>query len=297
MSEYGEVDTQKVKRVGRLAFWVFVLLGIITFFWTIETVDAGSVKVVTRFGAVTGRVLSPGFNLIMPFADSTRQVNTKFLIYETMKSEDMNKSESDYKDAPVDTNTKDGQGVDVYYTVTFSIDGTRATQVINEFGTEELMVDKLVRAKSRSIARIIPSNFTADELYVGTGKEAVGNLIFESLKADLENKGIILDSVLIREIGFTDEYKTAIERKQIEAVNVETAKNVALRAEEEKKARITQAQAEAEAQRLQRETLSDQVIQKELVDALKEGKIQLPQTLILGNGQNLSDFILNLPNK
>lgn len=80
---------------------------------------------------------------------------------------------------------------------------------------------------------------------------------------------MILDSVGIREIQFTDQYISAIETKQIEAVKVETEKNIAEQAKHQKEARITQAQGEAEEQRLQRLTLDAQVLQKISLDNQK----------------------------
>lgn len=229
---------------------------------SIRTIDAGEVAVVTRFGAVTGRVLQPGASLITPFIEGARYVNTKFLIYETMKNEDIKNSKSDYKDGPVDTNTKDGQQVNMYYTIRFSIDSSKATWVVEKFGSEEALVDKIVRATSRSVARIVPSNFTAEELYVGAGKEGVGKEIDKEVRQKFAENGLFLDSVLIREIDFANEYTRAIEQKQIAAVQVETEKNKAEQAKFRKEASITEAEAQSRSQLLQRETISDQLLRK-----------------------------------
>lgn len=252
-----------------------------------RTVDAGEVAVVTRWGAVTGRVLEPGAHVITPFMEGTNYINTKFLIYETMKDEDFKESKSDYKDGSVDTNTKDGQPVNVFYTIRFSVDSTKATWVVEKFGSEKALVDKIVRAESRSVTRTVPSNFSADELYVGSGKKEVEKLIFDEMRQKFADNGIIIDSVLVRELQFTPEYVAAIEAKQIEAVKVSTATNIALRAEQEKKAAITQAEAQAESQRLQTITLSPQYLQGEWI---KKWNGQLP-TYVTGDAQNL----INLP--
>ena len=47
------------------------------------------------------------------------------------------------------------------------------------------------------------------------------NQIFDALKTTFDENGLILDSVGIREIKFTEQYIGAIEAKQIEAVKVE----------------------------------------------------------------------------
>lgn len=89
------------------------------------------------------------------------------------------------------------------------------------------------------------------------------------LQGGPSKNGLVLDSVGIREIKFTDQYISAIETKQIEAVKVETEKNIAEQATFQKEARITKAEGQAEEQRLQRQTLDAQVLEKIKLDNQK----------------------------
>ncbi|MCB1712829.1 MAG: hypothetical protein KDH96_10225, partial [Candidatus Riesia sp.] len=92
--------------------------------------------------------------------------------------------------------------------------------------------------------------------------QEVQNKIYDTLSKTFKENGIILDSVGIREIKFTEQYISAVEAKQIEAVKVDTAKNIAAQAEFEKEARITQAEGQAREQELQRATISDELLEK-----------------------------------
>mgnify|MGYP001566162220 CR=1 FL=1 len=258
------------------------LLLVITFFWTLEIVDAGTVKVVKRFGALIGSDLQPGLHLIVPWIDTTEQVRTRKLIYETTTEEKQKGSNADYKDFPVDTNTKDGQQVDVYYTVRFSIDPTKASWVIQNFGSEDALVEKVVKTESRIWTRNIPREFDAASLYSGSVTN-IQNQIEEKLRGVYQSNGIILDSVGIRELKFSEQYVSAIEAKQIEAVKVDTAKQIAARAEFEKLAAITQAEARSQAQKLESVTLSSQYLQGEWI---KKWNGQLP-VYMTGDAQNL----------
>ncbi|MBU2052512.1 prohibitin family protein [Patescibacteria group bacterium] len=249
---------------------LFPILLVVTFLLlSFRVVSAGEIAVVTRFGRVTGRVLEPGANFIIPVFEATSHYNTKKIIYETAEREKQQASDADYKDYPVDTNTEDGQQVDIFYTVRFSIDPTKAAWVAQNIGSEIALVEKVVKTESRIWARNIPRRFTADTLYTGDGSVQVQNEIFDALKSTFEENGLILDSVGIREIKFTQEYIGAIETKQIEAVKVETEKNKAEQAIYQKEARITQAEGQAQEQRLQRETLNEQVLQKIKLDNQK----------------------------
>ncbi len=297
MNEINFLQNQKATiKLAKKSIWIGLVL--LTLLSSIKIVEAGTVRVVTRFGRVINRTLSPGFNVVIPFVDRAKTINTKFLLYETMAEENFKRSESDYKDSWVDTNTKDGQPVDVFYTIRFSIDPTRAGDVINRFGSEDLLVDKAVRAKSRSSFRIKPSDFTAEELYIGEGKEKLASVVDDDIRKELEGKGIILDTVLIREIKFTKEYTDAIEAKQRAAVQIETEKNIASQEEHRAKARIIKATAEAEEQRLQQTTLSPQVLEKFALDNQKawiEAWSGNPPTYYLGDGGN--NLLFQIPGK
>jgi len=246
-----------------------IVLVVFLFFFSFRVIGAGEVGVVTRFGRVTGRILEPGANFIIPVFEMVSGYNTKKIIYETAVREKQQVSEADYKDFPVDTNTEDGQQVDIFYTVRFSIDSTKAAWIAQNIGSEIALVEKVVKTESRIWARNIPRRFTADTLYTGDGSVQVQNEIFNALKTTFEENGLILDSVGIREIKFTEEYIGAIETKQIEAVKVETEKNKAEQAIYQKEARITQAEGQAKEQSLQRETLNVQVLEKIKLDNQK----------------------------
>ena len=254
---FGTFDIKKLTQNFILPFVVFVL-----FLLSFRIISAGEVSVVARFGKVTGRILDPGAHLIIPLIESTKSYNTKKIIYETSTADKQKSSEADYKDYPVDTNTEDGQQVNIFYTVRFNVDSTKAAWIAQNIGSEIALVEKVVKTESRIWARNVPRRFSANMLYTGDGSIQVQNEIFDALKTTFEENGLVLDSVGIREIQFTDQYIGAIETKQIEAVKVETEKNIAEQAKHQKDARITQAEGQAEEQRLQRQTLDAQVLQK-----------------------------------
>ncbi len=214
---------------------------------------------------MTDRILYPGPHLKIPIIQGTKQFSTKKVTYETTSAEKQVGSGADYLDYPVDTNTADGQQVDVYYTVRFSIDPSKVRYVADNFGSEQAAVEKIVKTESRIWVRNIPREYEANELYTGSVVE-VQNDIADKLRPVFKENGIILDSIGIREIKFATEYIRAIEQKQIEAVRVETEQNRAEAAKFEKQRTITQAEAEAEKQRLLQQSLSDEVLQNKFYE-------------------------------
>ncbi|MDP1743161.1 MAG: prohibitin family protein [Candidatus Amesbacteria bacterium] len=265
------------KIIGGL-FLLLILLGT-----TFRTVPSGEVAVVTRFGQVTGRVLYPGAHFILPLVEDALYYNTKKITYETSPTNKMVDSNADYKDLPVDTNTKDGQPVDISYTVRFSIDPTKATWVAQNIGPEHAVVEKIVKTESRIWARNIPRGHSAEELYTGTGSQKAQEAIYDKLKTIFETNGLVLDTVGIREIIFDKTYVDAIKMKQVELVNVEVAKNQAAQEEYRKQQRITAAEGQAKEQELQRLTINDALLRKLWIEKW-DGKLP---TYVGGNESNL----------
>ena len=226
---------------------------------SLRLVKAGTVKVVTRFGRVTGRMLHPGAHFIIPLAEGTITYNTKKVTYEA--SNEPKRSKATYTDIPVDTTTLDGQQIELNYTARFSIDPTKAGWIANNIGTEADIVEKIVKTDTRIHARNIAREFNAADLYTGNISE-VQRTIEDALRPIFEENGLILDEFGIRSIAFTDEYINAIEAKQIEKERVITEENIAKQEEFRKEARITRAEGQAEEQRLQRATLTDTLLMK-----------------------------------
>lgn len=225
-----------------------VILAVFSVPASFTQVEVGTVAVVKQFGRVVN-VFKPGLNFKIPFIQDVVVYRTQEIIYET--SEDPDSSQADYPDFEVDTATSDGQQIAVRFTVRFRIDGVRAAEILENLGTEREMVEKVVKANARVRVRNILKRFQAADLYSGN-VEAAEAAIAEQLLTDYEGEGIEMVFFGLRSIQFTDAYKQAVENKQIEAENIATKENLAKQAEFEKARVITQAEGEAEKQRLER---------------------------------------------
>ncbi|MBN1915898.1 prohibitin family protein [Candidatus Dojkabacteria bacterium] len=245
-----------LKRIWLIVFVVFVFASLSS---TLVSVQYGTVAVVTRFGQVTDRVLQPGLNFKIPFVERTVVYRTQKVVYET--SDNPQSSQAAYTDYPVDTTTKDGQVIGVRYSVRFSIDPKQAAWIANNLGTEEDVVYKIVQTDSRIHTRNIPKEFNAADLYTGNIQD-VQQKIDDELRPIFEQNGLILDEFGIRNISFSEEYVQAVEAKQIAKEVVTTEQYIAEQEQYKKEAAITKAEGEAQAQRLQQQTLSNELLSK-----------------------------------
>lgn len=276
-----QIDLQRLARP--IAIIVIIALLALS---SLRLVKAGTVKVVTRFGRVTGRMLHPGAHFVIPIAEGTITYNTKKVTYEA--SNEPKRSMATYTDVPVDTTTLDGQQIKLNYTARFSIDPAKAGWIANNIGTEADVVEKIVKTDTRIHARNISRQFNAADLYTGNISQ-VQRAIEDRLRPIFEENGLILDEFGIRSIAFTDEYINAIEAKQIEKERVITEENIAKQEEFRKEARITRAEGQAEEQRLQRATLTNTLLMKMWIEKWS-GEVP---SVVTGDSGNL---LFQIPN-
>jgi len=223
----------------------FMLL--IVFMSSYTQVQFGTVGMVTRFGRITGRIMQPGLNWKAPFVDRVVVYRTQEMVYVTEEmSGGADQRSGTYQDYPTDTTTADGQQISVKYSVRFRIDPTKIEQIANEIGNEEQVVDKVVKFHTRILARNIPKEYEALDLYTGN-IQRVQVEFEEQLRPLLAEKGVILEAFGLRKIDFQDDYVQAIEQKQIEAENVTTEKNRAEQAKWRAQSAIEEAKGEAQA--------------------------------------------------
>jgi regulator of protease activity HflC (stomatin/prohibitin superfamily) len=202
---------------------------------------------VTRFGRITQQVMQPGLNWKMPFVDKVIVYHTQEMVYVTESDPSGYMPRSGmYQDYPTDTTTADGQQISVKYSVRFRIDPTKVTQIAAEIGNEEQVVEKVVKFHTRILARNIPKEYEALDLYTGN-IQRVQDKFEEELQPVLAEKGVILEAFGLRKIDFQEAYVEAIEQKQIEAENVITERNRAEQAKWKAQSTIEEAKGQAEA--------------------------------------------------
>ncbi len=204
----------------------------------------GKVGLVVRFGGLTGQVFQPGLNWRTPFVDQILLVPTVVISYETSDTPDQ--SGADYRDYPVTAQTVDGQQIQIKYTVLFRIPADKAVEITQNVGAADAVVENVVKAYSRNLARLIAQNYSAEKLYSGEGIFDYENTVRSELEAQMSRYNIVLADFLVRKVDFSDEYVSAIEQKQIAQEAIETAKYNAQAAEYEKQRQIRLAEAEAE---------------------------------------------------
>ncbi|OGG27415.1 hypothetical protein A2960_06475 [Candidatus Gottesmanbacteria bacterium RIFCSPLOWO2_01_FULL_39_12b] len=274
----------KIPSYGVIKTVILIILGLILFRSTIIFVPPGHVGALYDRGkGVLPKVLHEGLNFVIPFWQEVELFDARLQEYTMSAVADEGAMR---KDDSLDAPTSDGQQVKVDVTVLFKIDGEKAPDIWKTVGID--YVDKLIRPFSRSQIRMVISRYSAPQIYSEKRQEAetiMANEIAELLKP----KNIIIDKVLLRAVYFSPEYSKAIELKVIAEQKVKQAEFEVKETTQRAQAKIAEAKGLAEAQALQKATLTQEFLQ---LEAIKKWDGKLPQ--VVGGG---SVPFLNIPLK
>ncbi|NCC31726.1 MAG: prohibitin family protein [Chloroflexia bacterium] len=155
------------------------------------------------------QAMRPGFHLIFPFIESTIEYPAYWQTY-TMASATEDADTAD--DTSIRARTSDGQEVLIDCSVIFRIDPVQAVLVHVDW--QNRYRDDFVRTVVRGQIRTQISQFTAEEVNSSARLE-LEDLLNELLREELRRKGFILDQLVIRNVSFSTEFASAIERKQV----------------------------------------------------------------------------------
>ena len=249
-----------------------ILILIVAFFlfkFTIIFIQPGYVGVVFDKGrGVLSKPMHEGINFAIPFWQVVTVFDTRIQEYTMSAAIDEGALR---RDDSLDAPTSDGQQVKVDATVLFRINAENAPAILHTIGTD--YIDKLVRPISRSQIRMVISRYSAQAIYSSKRQEAESTMTKEI--ADLlKPKNIIIDKVLLRSVNFSPEYSKAIEDKVIAEQRVKQAEFEVQEATQRAQAKIAEAKGLAEAQALQKGSLTQEFLQ---LEAIKKWDGRLPE--------------------
>jgi regulator of protease activity HflC (stomatin/prohibitin superfamily) len=250
-----------------------VFLLIILFFSAVTRVGTGHVGVLTLFGKVTGETLGEGIHLINPL-----KTNNEMSIQTQTIKESASVPSSEGLMMSLDTS------------LIYHLNPDRAADVFQHIGADYENV--VVEPTLRSAIREATASHTANALYTGE-REMVAKQITDQITAELNQRGISVENVLLRDIQLPATLKAAIEAKQ-QAEQESLAMNFRLQKETQ----------EAQRKRIEAAGVRDfqQIVAQGITPSLLEWKgIEATETLaksantkvvVIGNSKNGLPLIL-----
>lgn len=201
-------------------------------------------------------------------------------------------------EVPAQSSTKDLQDLSASFAINFRLDPTEIVTVRRTQGTLQNIVSKIIAPQTQESFKIAAALRTVEEAI--TQRNELKQDFDTALNNRLEKYGIIVLDTSVVDLNFSPEFAKAVEEKQIAEQRARRAVYVAREAEQTAQADINRAKGKAEAQRLLAETLRAQggelVLQKEAIEAWRQGGSQMPRVLVMGgDGENGSvPFLFNV---
>lgn len=202
-----------------------------------KQIDTGKRGIRTWWGEITSKEpLSEGLYFYVPVAGNIVEYDCKTQLYaETFA-----------------TYTKDMQTADINIAINYSLDPNGVVDLHRKIGsTYEQKV--LFPAISGGVKDVI-GKWDAASLVENRDKAA--KQILENLSKELSNSHILLESVAIRNIDYSDTFERSIEAKVVAKQKAEEAKNRTVEVQEEAKQKVLSAEAEAKSMQIRAEALA-----------------------------------------
>lgn len=200
-------------------------------------------------------------------------------------------------EVPAESSTKDLQDLSARFAINFRLDPLLVVEIRRTQGTLANIVSKIIAPQTQESFKIAAARRTVEEAI--TKRNELKRDFDDALSERLEKYGIIVLDTSVVDLDFSPEFAKAVEEKQIAEQRAKRAIYVAQEAEQEAQADINRAKGKAEAQRLLAETLKAEggqlVLQKEAIQAWKDGGSQMPKVLVMGGKEQTAvPFLFNL---
>lgn len=212
-----------------------VLFAIITTATSVRIVGTGQVGVVTQYGRVTGRELNEGMSLVLPWG-----INSVTMYDIKVQKESVNSTAA----------SKDLQDVSSQIVLNYQLERGSVSKIHQTIGARYVTI---VTPAINEVFKAASAEYTASELI--TERSKVKTQAQAILSDRLQPYGIKVSELSIVDFKFSDNFSKAIEEKQVAQQNAERAKF-----------NLDAAKTDAEAQRAQSETLTQEYLQKQAIE-------------------------------
>jgi regulator of protease activity HflC (stomatin/prohibitin superfamily) len=265
----GGVGLLRLIGLGIAAFLLVILV-----FSSVTRVGTGRVGVLTLFGKVqTGETLGEGIHLINPL-----KTNNELSIQTQTLKESASVPSSEGLMMSLDTS------------LIYHLNPDHAADVFQKIGADYENV--VVEPTLRSAIREATASHTANALYTGE-REMVAKQIYDQVSAQLNQRGLTVENVLLRDIQLPATLKSAIEAKQ-QAEQESLAMNFRLQKEtQEAQRKRIEAAGVRDFQQIVAQGISAQLLEWKGIEATENlAKSPNSKVVVIGNSKNGLPLIL-----
>ena len=211
---------------GWVAGLAVVLAAMVLFFGSWYTIDQGERGVHLRNGAVVGSA-EPGLGFKLPVFDTIKRISVQNLTVQYDK---------------VPAYSKDQQTAEIKVSVSFHVPPAEVVKVYSEYGSIEGLTNRLVDRQVPTQVENVFGQYTA----ISAVQHRVQFVqdVTKSIRASIQGP-VVVDSVQIENIDFSDAYEKSIELRMQAEVLVQTEKQNLEKEKVNAEIALTQAQGQA----------------------------------------------------
>jgi regulator of protease activity HflC (stomatin/prohibitin superfamily) len=257
-------------RLLRLALAAVILIFLM---WSTTSVPTGNVGVLTLFGRVTGETLGEGIHLINPLKSVQKL---------SVQTQSVKES--------ANTPSNEGLILALDTSLLFHLDRAKAAYVYQTIG--ENYGEKVVEPTLRAAIRAATSAHTANALYTNA-RELVQSQIQEELTKELSARGVIVESVLLRDVQLPAMLKSSIEAKQQAEQDALRMSFILQKEKQEAERKRIEAQGIADFQKIVAQGISAQLLEWKGIEATEKlAASPNSKVVIVGNSKNGLPLVL-----
>lgn len=261
---YKDTDSFNKKKVIKITIISIIsLFVVITFFSSFTTIKSGEIGLKSRFGQIVSQTTQEGIQFKVPYIEKVTKVNMK------VQKADITNSSA----------TKDLQDVSISFAINYQLQADKVMDLYKTVGAS--YVETILQPATQEALKNVTSKYTAEELI--TKRSEVSQQIIQDLSAKVNKYGIIINELNIIDLNFSEAYNKAIEDKQVAEQEVKKAQQELEKTKIEAEKKVAEAQAEADALRLQKEEITDELLELRRIEAqtkaIEKWNGQLPSTI------------------
>jgi prohibitin 1 len=231
---------------------------------SISCVQTGHVGVVTLFGKVTGQTIGEGIHIVNPLA----------LVHE------LNIKTREAKERAA-VPSKEGLIMGLEASVLYHLQPDRAAEVFQTVGPD--FPDVLLVPTFRSAMRAVTAANSASSLY-SDARESIARQILADLQGQVQQRGIAIENVLLRDLQLPETLKHAIEAKQQAQQEAQRMEFVLQREQQESERKRVEAQGIKDFQNIVTLGISDKLLEWKGIEATIElAKSSNAKVVVVGN--------------
>lgn len=235
---------KKIKALPNGGKLILFLLLVVISLTPVVIIDAGERGVLMQFGKLQPRVLDERIHFIIPIVNTVQKFSVR-----------VQKQESS-----AEASSKDLQDFFTDVALNWHIIPEEANAIYQQIGNENLVIEKIINPAVEEVLKAVMAQYTAEEIITKRGEVKAG--VDDSLTTRLASYHIGVDDISLVHVHFSKRFSDAVEAKQIAEQDAKRAGFITLKTLQQAEAQVNLARGEAEADRLLRENLNSELLQR-----------------------------------